>query len=60
DYKENPSDFSERFKRLLGRGGSMSPREQIAEMGYDITKSDFWTLGIKRGELFLDELQKLS
>jgi len=60
DYKENPSDFSERFKRLLSRGGSMSPREQIAEMGYDITKSDFWTLGIKRGEHFLDELKKLT
>jgi oligoendopeptidase F len=60
DYKNNPSDFSERFKCLLSRGSSMSPREQVAEMGYDITKSDFWTLGIKRGEHLLDELKKLT
>ncbi|TFG26945.1 hypothetical protein EU528_13645 [Candidatus Thorarchaeota archaeon] len=60
DYKENPSNFSERFKRLLSRGCSMSPREQIAEMGYDITKSDFWTLGIKQAERLLDELKRIS
>jgi len=59
DYKQNSSDFKERFKRLLSRGSSMSPREQIAEMGYDITRPDFWTLGINRAESFLDELQKL-
>ena len=59
DYKENPSNFSERFKRLLSRGGSMSPRDQIAELGYDITKPDFWILVINRAEYFLNDLQKL-
>jgi len=59
DYKQNPSDFKERFKRLLSRGGSMSPRDQIAELGYDITKPDFWKLGIKQAESFLDDLKKL-
>ncbi|TFG28048.1 hypothetical protein EU527_17800 [Candidatus Thorarchaeota archaeon] len=59
DFKRGASDFKERFKRLLSRGASMSPREQIAELGFDITKPDFWTLGIKRAEHFLEDLQKL-
>lgn len=59
EYKRGTSDFKERFKLLLSRGRSMSPKEQIAEMGYDITKPDFWTLGIKRAEYFLDDLRKL-
>jgi oligoendopeptidase F len=58
-FKQRASDFKERFKILLSRGGSMSPKEQIAEMGYDITQPDFWTLGITRAEHFLDDLQKL-
>jgi len=59
DYKQNSSDFKDRFKRLLSRGSSMSPKDQIAEMGYDITKPDFWKLGIKQAESFLDDLKKL-
>jgi oligoendopeptidase F len=59
DYKQNPSDFKERFKHLVSKGSSMSPREQIAEMGYDITRPDFWKLGIKRTDHFLEVLQKL-
>jgi len=59
EYKRETSDFKERFKQLLSRGGSMSPRDQISELGYDITKPDFWTLGIKRAEHFLDDLKKL-
>ncbi|MFW9795348.1 MAG: M3 family metallopeptidase [Candidatus Thorarchaeota archaeon] len=59
EYKQGSSNFKERFKRFLSRGGSMSPREQIAELGYDITKPDFWTLGIQRAEHFMDDLQKL-
>lgn len=59
DYKENPSDFSERFKRFLSRGSSMSPKDQIAEMGHDITKPDFWKIGIRRAESFLEDLRKL-
>jgi oligoendopeptidase F len=59
DYKQNTSDFKERYKQLLSRGGSMSPKDQIAEMGHDITKPDVWKLGIRRAEHFLAELQEL-
>ncbi|MFW9888007.1 MAG: M3 family metallopeptidase [Candidatus Thorarchaeota archaeon] len=58
DYKENPMDFSKRFKLLLSRGSSMSPKDQIAEMGYDISKPDFWTLGISQATSLLDELER--
>ncbi len=59
DYKQNPLDFKERYKRLLSRGSSMSPRDQVAEMDFDITRPDFWNLGISRAEILLDELQRL-
>ncbi|TFG28050.1 hypothetical protein EU527_17810 [Candidatus Thorarchaeota archaeon] len=59
DYKENPTDFSKRFKLLLSRGSSMSPKDQIAEMGYDIAKPDFWKIGIRRAVTLTDELKKL-
>jgi oligoendopeptidase F len=60
DYKQNTSDFTERYKQLLSRGGSMSPKDQIAEMGHDITKPAVWKLGIRRAEHFLAELQEQS
>ena len=59
DYKKSKSDFNDRFKRLLSRGSIMSPRDQIAELGFDITKPDFWNRGIKQAESFLDDLKKL-
>jgi oligoendopeptidase F len=59
EYKHGGSDFRERFKRLLSRGRSMSPKDQIAELGYDISDSKFWTRGPKQAESFLKELRKL-
>ncbi|MFW9909830.1 MAG: M3 family metallopeptidase, partial [Candidatus Thorarchaeota archaeon] len=59
DFKRGESDFNERFKTLLSRGGSMSPREQLAELGYDITRPGFWQLGIKQADTFLDDLRRL-
>ncbi len=59
DFKRRGRRFNERFKLLLSRGGSMSPKNQIAELGYDITRPDFWTLGMKQAERFLEQLKKL-
>ncbi len=59
DFKKRGSKFNQRFKLLLSRGGSMSPKDQIAELGHDITKPDFWTLGIREAERFIEQLKKL-
>ncbi len=59
DFKSGKSDFNKRFKTLLSRGSSMSPREQIMELGFDISKPDFWKRGPKQAEKILEDLKKL-
>jgi oligoendopeptidase F len=45
-YKEKGKDFVPKFKALLSAGSSRSPRELAAEIGFDITKEEFWQKGI--------------
>ncbi|MGY5852713.1 MAG: M3 family metallopeptidase [Candidatus Thorarchaeota archaeon] len=59
EYQKSSADFNGRFKTLLAAGGSKSPREQIADFGYDLTDSGFWNLGPKQADRFLSELKKL-
>lgn len=59
DFKSGDTDFNKRFKKLLSRGSSMSPKDQISELGYDISKPDFWVRGTKQAEQFLEKLKKL-
>lgn len=59
DYQKGDEDFAGRFKRLLATGGSKSPREQIAEFGFDISDPRFWDLGSRQAERLLEELKKL-
>lgn len=58
-YQSGEADFNDRFKRLLSRGGSMSPRDQIAEFGFDLTDPSFWKLGPKQADRLLSEFKKL-
>ncbi len=58
-YKKEGKDFIPKFKQLLSSGGSKTPQDVGALVGLDITKSDFWKLGIKQYEAFVDELEKL-
>ncbi len=58
-YKEGGDDFTERFKKLLGMGGSMSPHDQLLEFGYNIADPRFWELGAKQAKRFLKQLQEL-
>lgn len=39
-------DFVPRYINLLKSGGSKSPKDLIAEFGFDIESADFWELGI--------------
>jgi oligoendopeptidase F len=58
-YKKEDKDFIPKFKQLLSSGGSKTPFEQGKLVGLDISKSDFWKLGIKQYEAFVDELENL-
>jgi oligoendopeptidase F len=43
---------------LLSAGGSLSPVELANIVGLDITKPDFWKLGINQIEEFVNEFEK--
>ena len=52
-YKEQGKDFVPKLRNLLSAGSSKSPRELASEIGFDITKEDFWQKGIDQFEVFL-------
>ena len=58
-YKKEGKEFVPKFKKLLAAGGSVSPEELGKIVGLDITKKDFWKLGIKQYEDFVNQLEKL-
>ena len=58
-YKKEGETFVSKFKKLLSAGGSLSPEELGKIVGLDITKPDFWKLGMKQYEEFVDDLEKL-
>lgn len=57
-YKEEGKEFIPKFKNLLSAGGSLSPVELANIVGLDITKPDFWKLGINQIEEFVNEFEK--
>ena len=58
-YKTEGKDFAPKFKKLLASGGSVSPKELAKLVGLDITKPEFWELGIKQYEDFVNQLEQL-
>lgn len=58
-YKTEGKAFAPKFKKLLASGGSLSPKELGKIVGLDITKPEFWNLGIKQYEEFVNQLEEL-
>ena len=58
-YLKEKEEFIPKFKKILAAGGSMSPKDLGEIVGLDITKPEFWELGMKQYEYFLLELEKL-
>jgi oligoendopeptidase F len=58
-YKKEGKNFVPKFKKLLSSGGSISPEDLGKIVGLDITKPDFWKLGIQQYENFVDQLENL-
>ncbi len=58
-YKEQGKDFAPKLKRLLSAGSTSSPRVLASELGFDISKEEFWILGMKQAEAFINQLEAL-
>jgi oligoendopeptidase F len=58
-YKSEGPEFIPKFKKLLSLGGSISPEDLAKIVGLDLTKPDFWKLGIKQYGDFVDQLESL-
>jgi len=58
-FKKGGRQFVPKFKKLLAAGGSLSPEDLGKIVGLDITKQDFWELGLKQYEDFVNQLEEL-
>jgi oligoendopeptidase F len=59
-YLKEGKEFVPRFKKILSAGCSISPAEIGRVIDLDITDPDFWKLGMKQYEHFLEELEKIA
>lgn len=58
-YQEEGSKFAPKLVELLSAGSSRSPRDLGASLGFDITTSEFWELGMNQADILIDELESL-
>ncbi len=59
-YQEEGAAFVPRLRRLLEAGGSRTPGDLAAELGFDLEDPGFWAGGYAVLEGLLDELESLS
>lgn len=57
--RENP-EFIKKIKEFLSAGTSDSPVNIFKKLGIDITKKEFWLIGLKEMENLLTETEKLA
>lgn len=58
-YLDEGESFIPKLKEILKSGSSKSPKEFGEIMGLDITKPDFWKLGMKQYERFVGQLEEI-
>jgi len=58
-YKTEGKAFIPKFIKILSLGGSQSLEDLGKLVGFDITKPDFWKLGIEQYEEFVKQLEEL-
>ena len=58
-YQKEGKAFVPKLVSLLEAGGSLSPEDIASKIGLDVGKPEFWALGMKQYEHFVDELEKL-
>lgn len=58
-YLEEGKEFVPKFKKALSAGCSISPVEIGRIVGLDVSDANFWKLGLKQYERFVEELEKI-
>lgn len=58
-YKKEGQEFVPRYLEILKAGGSLSPKDNLARAGLDITNPKFWKTGLQVIEDYINELEKL-
>lgn len=56
-YKEKGSEMVENYLDILRRGGSMSPKDNLALAGFDVSTPDFWQSGLAMIEDYITQLE---
>ncbi len=59
EYKTHGQVFVPTYLNILKAGGSLSPKDNLAQAGLDIAKPDFWHKGLTVVEQYIDQLEKL-
>lgn len=57
--KENSQNIK-KVKKILSAGSSLTPKDMFAEVGIDITSTDFWNTGLDEIENMLHEAESLA
>ncbi len=58
-YEEEGKTFVPRYMQLLEAGGSQTPEQLVASMGFDLRQAKFWEGGFAVMKKYLDELRAL-
>lgn len=58
-YLQEGKKFVPKFKKALASGSSLSPKEIGELLDLNVADPEFWKLGIKQFEHFVDELEKI-
>lgn len=58
-YEEEGKPFIARYLALLEAGGSQSPEQLVASMGFDLRQARFWEGGFAVMKKYLDDLRAL-
>jgi oligoendopeptidase F len=59
-YLEVGKPFIKDYKEILAAGGSMRPKDLLAKYGFDITKPEFYRLGLSILEKKVEEFERLA
>ncbi len=58
-YKEKGAAFVPTYVKILKAGGSLSPKDNLARAGLDLTQPDFWKDGLAVINQSIDQLREL-
>ncbi len=59
-YRREGASFVPQYRALLESGGSLSPHDQLAAIGIDISDPAFWQVGFDGLARLVGEAEKLA